>query len=76
MFKEGLRGPQHPPIEYHQVLLSRNLIREPLQEVCRGSTGCLRFSTRCLEFSTGCSEMGFLVEEWRGKSEGVSVKVG
>ena len=37
-FRGGLRSPEHPSREFHKVWLSRNLICELIQEVCRGST--------------------------------------
>ena len=41
------RGPKGSLKPFQRVWLSRNLIRELLQEICRGSTGCSRISTGC-----------------------------
>ena len=45
--EEGLRGPYHPSIWFHNDRISRNHFRELLQEVYRGSTGCTVASTGC-----------------------------
>ena len=68
-FREGLRVPQHPSREFHSVWLSRNLIRELLQEVCRCSIGCSVIFYKMFR-------NGILEDGWREKDEGVGMEVG